>query len=97
MTNQRAARPATETRPAERRDLRVAADNVENLFDRRRPMNPEDRDSGGRILDAHGELTTLLQQATYGTARKRRIVELLTELGLARSDTAEFAVLRAIP
>ena len=56
----------------------------------------EDRAAGSRILDAHGELTTLLQQATYGIARKQRIIELPSEPGLARSDTAEFAILRRI-
>ena len=76
--------------------MRLAAFNVENLFDRPKPMNLPDRAAGSRILDAHAELTGLLQQAEYTPPRKSRILELLQELGLLRSDSGEFAVLRRI-
>lgn len=59
-------------------------------------MNLPDRAAVSALLDAHGELTVLLEQATYTAAAKTRIVDLLSTLGLARSDTAEFFVLRRI-
>src|SRR5215204_2115597 len=76
--------------------MRLASYNVENLFDRPKAMNLADRAAGSRLLDAHGELTGLLEQPSYTPAVKARIVELLDVLGLAGSDTAEFAVLRRI-
>ena len=76
--------------------MRLAAYNVENLFNRAKPMNLPDRAEGARILEAEGELSALLQESTYTLAIKQRIVELLTFLGLARTDTAEFVVLRRI-
>ena len=78
------------------RGMRLAAFNVENLFDRPKPMNLPDQAAGSRILDAHAELTGLLQQTEYTPERKTRILQLLDALGLLRSDTAEFAVLRRI-
>ena len=74
----------------------MAAFDVENLFDRPKPMNLPDQAAGSRILDAHAELTGLLQQTEYTPERKTRILQLLDALGLLRSDTAEFAVLRRI-
>jgi hypothetical protein len=76
--------------------MRLASYNVENLFDRPKAMNLADKAAGSALLDAHGELTVLLEQATYTPAAKTRIVELLGTLGLANSDAAEFFVLRRI-
>jgi endonuclease/exonuclease/phosphatase family metal-dependent hydrolase len=76
--------------------MRLASYNVENLFDRPKAMNLADKAAGSALLDAHGELTVLLEQATYTPAAKTRIVELLGTLGLADSDAAEFFMLRRI-
>jgi hypothetical protein len=76
--------------------MRLASYNVENLFDRPKAMNLADKAAGSRLLDAHAELTRLLERPTYTAAIKARIVELLGTLGLRDSDTAEFVVLRRI-
>ena len=66
--------------------MRLAAFNVKSLFDRPKPMNLPDQAAGSRILNAHAELTGLLQQAEYTPPRKTRILQLLDVLGLLRSD-----------
>ena len=74
--------------------MRVATFNVENLFDRPRIMNLDDWDDGRPVLDQYNELSDLLEKPIYATADKARMIQLLTALGLARSDTGPFVILR---
>lgn len=74
--------------------MRLAAYNVENLFDRPIAMNLDDRVEGDAVLKAFAELNTLLGRAVYRTSEKVRMVALLTQLGLERSDTGPYATLR---
>lgn len=74
--------------------IRVAAFNVENLFERAKAMNLATWADGRQILDLYAALNKLLQKTTYTTADKARIGEMLVELGLERSDTSEFVQLR---
>jgi len=83
--------------------MRIASFNVENLFDRARVLNQdqwtrdddETRWAAGRpVLDAFAALNALLRQTAYGAADKTEIVRLLKQLGLERSDTSPFVILR---
>jgi endonuclease/exonuclease/phosphatase family metal-dependent hydrolase len=74
--------------------MRLAAYNVENLFDRPIAMNLEDRAEGDAVLKDFAELNALLGRSAYRPADKARMVALLTALGLERSDTGPYAILR---
>lgn len=74
--------------------MRLAAYNVENLFDRARAMNLEDRDRGDAVLRAFAELNALLGGVDYTDADRVRMAELMVELGLAERDEAPLVTLR---
>jgi endonuclease/exonuclease/phosphatase family metal-dependent hydrolase len=85
--------------------MRIAAFNVENLFERARALNldewvdepdpdPSRWAAGRKTLEAHAKLNTLLHQRSYGTDDKAAIVELLKLLGLERSDESRLVLLR---
>ncbi|MBX9588161.1 MAG: endonuclease/exonuclease/phosphatase family protein [Hyphomonadaceae bacterium] len=74
--------------------MRLAVYNVENLFDRAKAMNLESWEEGRAVLDAFAKLNVLLGEPTYSAAVKRRMVELMIELGLEESDTGPFVILR---
>lgn len=74
--------------------MRLASFNVENLFDRARAMNLKNAAEGKPILERFAELGGLLAQPSYSAADKSRMAKLLKELGLERSDTSEFVILR---
>ncbi len=76
--------------------MRIASYNVENLFDRAKVLNQENKSAGKVVLAAHAELTPLLEEATYTEPMKVRILELLTILGLDRSDDSQLVRLRKI-
>jgi endonuclease/exonuclease/phosphatase family metal-dependent hydrolase len=78
------------------RHLRVMSFNVENFFARAKALNTESWAEGRPVLEAHAVLNALLEQPTYTTSDKERIVALLDTLGLSRSDTASMAVLRQV-
>lgn len=72
--------------------MRIAAFNVENLFDRAKAFDENRND----VLSGTAELNILFEQATYSDADKARMLELLRALGLERSDTAALVRLRKI-
>lgn len=85
--------------------MRIAAFNVENLFERARALNKDEwvdepgsdpsRWSAGRAaLNAYSELNALLRKKTYGAADKAAIVAHLKALGLERSDESKLVILR---
>ncbi len=85
--------------------MRLASFNVENLFERARALNQDQwaetpgadpsRWAAGRpILDAYSELNALLRRTSYSAADKARIVAILSDLGLQRSDDSPFVRLR---
>lgn len=76
--------------------MKIASFNVENLFDRARAFNLEDRDRAGEILAAVHQLNTLFEKLAYSAADKTKILAALDELGLLKTDRAEFAELRRI-
>lgn len=74
--------------------MRLAAFNVENLFDRAKAMNMETWGDGRKVLEQFAELNRLLGQIAYSDADKRRMAELVVELGMEKSDTGPFVILR---
>lgn len=74
--------------------MRLAVYNVENLFDRAAVMNVASGDQSGDVLKHFAELKQLLGAEVYDATAKSRIVELMTELGLAKVDRSKFVNLR---
>ena len=79
--------------------MRIAAFNVENLFERARALNQDEWvDEPGadpsrwsarrKALDAYSKLNALLRRSAYSAADKAAIVELLKTLGLERATKA---------
>src|SRR5688500_10444114 len=77
--------------------FRIAAYNVENLFERPRAMNLATWAEGQPILEQHARLNALLNQSQYSASEKVEILDLLTKLGLNGSDEGgQFARLRQV-
>ena len=75
--------------------MRIAAFNVENLFERAKALNQSTWAEGRQSLEDHAEINRLLGKATYSADDKKRIAELLKALGLEKSDDGHsFARLR---
>jgi endonuclease/exonuclease/phosphatase family metal-dependent hydrolase len=74
--------------------MRLASFNVENLFDRAKAMNLESWQQGRPVLEKFAELNELLGEIAYTTAAKQRMTKLLIDLGLEKSDTGPFVILR---
>lgn len=76
--------------------MRIAAYNVENLFDRAKAFNEDNVDDTQGILSAVSELNNLFEEPTYTQAHLNRMRQLIVELGLAKNDNAPFVLLRQI-
>ena len=75
--------------------MRIASFNVENLFERAKAFNLEDKEAARVVLEQYARLNDLFNQPAYSKADKTEMVELLGKLGLAeRDDGGEFALLR---
>ena len=74
--------------------MRIATYNVENLFDRAKVMNQDSWAEGRPTLERFAELNALLARIAYSPADKARMAELMVELGLEKSDTGPFVLLR---
>ena len=74
--------------------MRLAVYNVENLFDRAKAMNLESWAEGRPVLERFAALNALLGQVSYSDADRAKIAELVIELGLEKSDTGPFVLLR---
>ncbi len=74
--------------------MRLAAYNVENLFARARAMNLETWEEGRPVLERFAALNGLLGELEYAPAAKSEMVRLMVDLGLERSDTGRFVILR---
>ena len=75
--------------------MKIAAFNVENLFDRAKVFNEESTQSKP-ILKAVSELNNLFEKEVYSSQDKKRMKELFKILGFEKSDKGEFALLRKI-
>lgn len=85
--------------------MRIAAFNVENLFERARALNQDQwtneagadpsRWAAGRgVLDSYARLNALLRAPAYSAADKLEIIALLKTLGLEKSDENSLFILR---
>lgn len=74
--------------------MRLAAYNVENLFDRARVMNLDDRAKGDAVLRDFAALNALLGKLRYTDADRKRMAELMLALDLEEEDRGEFVILR---
>lgn len=77
--------------------MRLAAFNVENLFDRAKVFNSPEEGTPAGVLDAFSELNILMEKEVYTDAIKARMLELLSELGmLHRGMQGEYVRIRKI-
>lgn len=76
--------------------MRIAAFNVENLFDRAKVFNDPDNDAHRDVLDAHANLNKLFEKETYSSADKKRMLGLIEELGMLKRDEGPFTRIRKI-
>ncbi len=75
---------------------RIASFNVENMFDRPRVMNADDWAEGAPVLAAFARFNELAQLAVYDAGTRDELLHLLEVMGLLRSDSSRFALLRKI-
>ncbi len=66
--------------------MKIAAFNVENLFDRARIFDQDKEGETQSILDAVSQLNSLFEQDTYTNDILNQIPQLVAQLGLERSD-----------
>ncbi len=66
--------------------MKIAAFNVENLFDRAKAFNSEDPTDHQQVLDDHAELNKLFELEVYTPAVKARMLELIERLGMLHRD-----------
>lgn len=76
--------------------MRIAAFNVENLFDRVKAYNDEDPNTHKKVLDAHAALNKLFEKNSYSAADKTKMLNLMDELGILKDDEGPFVWLRRI-
>jgi hypothetical protein len=75
--------------------LRIASFNVENLFERAKALKESPLAEGRAALQQHARVNDLLGEPVYTEPVKTEIVDLLTGLGLAKSDDGgKYALLR---
>jgi endonuclease/exonuclease/phosphatase family metal-dependent hydrolase len=75
--------------------VKIAAFNVENLFDRAKALDPHNRKKMAPVLAAYSELNQLFEHETYTAEDKVRMVELLRALRLGgKDDGGPYALLR---
>ncbi len=76
--------------------MKIAAFNVENLFDRAKAFNEEDNDKTQRVISAVAELNCLFEADVYSDTDKQRMLELVDELELNRYNDGPLALIRKI-
>jgi endonuclease/exonuclease/phosphatase family metal-dependent hydrolase len=75
--------------------MRLAAFNLENLFDRAKALNLETFAAGKVVLDTFAKVNKLFEKPLYSDADKQAILTGLSDLGVLRDDSAgEFVLLR---
>jgi len=76
--------------------MRIAAFNVENLFDRKKVFNQGDNELTKKITETVTELNLLFEMELYTDGVKERMLEQIALLGLSRKDESKYVVLRKI-
>ena len=70
--------------------MRIAAFNVENLFQRIKAFNGEDPETHRQVLDDFSDLNKLFEQPAYSDADKTRMLELMDALGILNRDEGRY-------
>jgi endonuclease/exonuclease/phosphatase family metal-dependent hydrolase len=76
--------------------MRIAAFNVENLFNRPKIFDDKFKSQASKVLAGAAELAALFEKPIYSDADKARMLELMAELDLIKDDESEFLWLRRI-
>lgn len=76
--------------------MRIAAFNVENLFDRPRAFNDHEPPERRQALDDHAALNNLFERATYSDAAKAKMLELMERQGILNDDDGRFVRIRKV-
>jgi len=76
--------------------MRIAAFNVENLFDRAKAFNEDDTAVAQNIFRLVGEFNAMIEEETYTPEHKTRFIEIMKELGILSDDEGPFVRLRKI-
>ena len=76
--------------------MKIAAYNVENMFQRTMVFNQPDESVAKLFSRSTTELNLLFEKASYSDTDKKRMMELLGELGFSGRDEARYAQLRKI-
>ena len=76
--------------------MRIAAFNVENLFDRAKAFNEDSTDNAQQAIQAVAELNSIFEEENYPPALKDRILELVEILKLNRYNQGPLALIRKI-
>jgi endonuclease/exonuclease/phosphatase family metal-dependent hydrolase len=76
--------------------MKLATFNVENMFDRAKALNGATWATGRAALEAHAALNALFNKKTYSAADKTKMLKLLGEQGLLKTDEGPFLMLRKI-
>ncbi|WP_298283960.1 endonuclease/exonuclease/phosphatase family protein [Novosphingobium sp.] len=74
--------------------MKLAVYNVENLFDRAKAMNLDSWADGRPVLEKFAALNALLGRSLYSDADRAAMADLMIALGLEKSDTGPFVLLR---
>ena len=76
--------------------MKIAAFNVENLFDRAKAFNEDSAADAERTIRAVAELNSIFEEDNYTPTRKNRILELVALLELNRFNEGPLALIRKI-
>ncbi|MEZ5899923.1 MAG: endonuclease/exonuclease/phosphatase family protein [Hyphomicrobiaceae bacterium] len=74
--------------------MRLATYNVENLFARAKALNLADPHAAAPILERFAELNNLFEEPTYTDEMKSRMLLLLGELGIGKTNDGPYVILR---
>lgn len=75
--------------------MKIASFNVENLFDRAKAFN-DDSAAAKKVVKLEAELNTIFEQPVYSAADKDRILAIMEETGILKSDSGPYLLLRKI-
>lgn len=75
--------------------MKIASYNVENLFDRAKAFNDDTAESR-QVVALEAELNTLFQKPVYEPADKQRMLVIMNELGILKTDSGTYVLLRKI-
>lgn len=74
--------------------MRLATFNVENLFARARALNLADPAESKPILEKFASLNQMFEEAVYTEDMKARMLAMLSELGIGKTNDSRYVILR---